>query len=685
MSMFSLFHSEGCFYLFLSLFLFGAFGSLLFNKDDHKANLFSATIAIIASVCGIGLSASIFQLGTIQTETVSLSLPLLQIAFHLDLLSAFFIFTISLCAFFVSIYSIDYIKEFYQQYNIGTAGFFYHLFLLGMIGVVSSSHALLFLIFWEVMSFASFFLVIYSYKKEENLRAGFLYMVMTHIGTACILLAFLLLYRVSGSFLFSDLQQSAGLLSPIMQGIVFLLFFIGFGVKAGIIPLHIWLPFAHPAAPSHVSALMSGVMIKTAIYMMMRLFLDILAPLPLWCGLTLLLIASLSSILGVLYALTEHDLKRLLAYHSIENIGIILLGLGASVSFVALGMPALASLGLVAALFHTLNHASFKSLLFLSTGAVVQATGTKNIESYGGLIKLMPLTALCFLIASMAISALPPLNGFFSEWMTFQVLFQGVGSEDPFIKWAFILATGSLAVTGGLALACFVKAFSITFLARPRTDAAMNAKEAESYSLIGMGGIASLCILLGIASGGIGSLIHGVVQQSFPLLQSGHPFLQSSITGLQTGDGFASVSGLTLLIVLSFALLFSFLLGRYLGNREQRVTTGRTWDCGSNLTPRMEITATGFARSIVQIFSGVLRPSLQQDVEYHDAESRYLKNHSRTVHLSIQDVYNTFLYAPVSKVLKQVSLFSGRVQGGVINSYLLYIFLALLSVLLFAM
>jgi hydrogenase-4 component B len=372
--------------------------------------------------------------------------------------------------------------------------------------VVSFSNGIAFLIAWEIMSLASYFLVVYDRSHENNVKAGSLYLAMTQVGTMFILLAFLVLYKYTGSFDFEAIRSLAAVIPMSVKNIVFVLALIGFGTKAGIIPLHIWLPEAHPAAPSHVSGLMSGVMIKTAIYIMIRIFLDMLQPVPVWWGIVVLIIGALSSLLGVLYALTEHDIKRLLAYHSIENIGIILLGLGSALTFLSLGMPTLALLGIAAALFHTLNHATFKSLLFLGAGSVINETHARNLEEYGGLIKFMPYTAFFFLVGAMAISALPPFNGFFSEWLTFQSLFQGIALSSLTAKWIFVAAAGSLALTSGLALACFVKVFGVTFLARPRSKEVTHAKESSIAMRVGMGGLAVLSLLFGVGSGYLISL-----------------------------------------------------------------------------------------------------------------------------------------------------------------------------------
>ena len=293
---------------------------------------------------------------------------------------------------------------------------------------------------------------------------------MSHAGTGLLLIAFLVLASACGSLDFSSFHLLASRLTPLQQGTVFLLFFFGFGVKAGVVPLHIWIPEAHPVSPSNVSALMSGIVLKTGIYGMARVFFDFYGVPPLWMGTMVLALGVASALLGVLYALMEHDLKRLLAWHSIENIGIILIGFGAALMFRALGQPNLAALALIAGLYHTFNHAMFKGLLFLGAGSVVQATHTRNMEKMGGLIRRMPVTALCFLVGAVAISGLPPLNGFVSEWLTYQALLAGFGTTQSLTRLMFPIAGSLLALTAALAAACFVKAFAIPFLALPRSD-----------------------------------------------------------------------------------------------------------------------------------------------------------------------------------------------------------------------
>ena len=605
--------------------------------------------------------------------------PLFSLSFRLDALSAFFIFVISLIALLCSIYGIGYVKHFYTKYDIGALGFFYNTFIIGMLMVVSSDNGLFFLVAWEIMTVASYFLVIYDHKDPGNITAGFLYLVMTHVATACIILALLLLYKFTGTFDFELIKTRIPLIPVSIKNVIFVLFMIGFGTKAGIIPFHVWLPRAHPAAPSHVSALMSGVMIKTGIYIMIRMFLDILQPVPAWWGLTVLIIGAVSSVLGVLYALTEHDLKRLLACHSIENIGIILLGLGSSLCFLSFGMPALSLIGFIAALFHTLNHATFKSLLFLSAGSVINETHTRNMEKYGGLIKRMPQTALFFLIGSMAISALPPFNGFFSEWMTFQSLFRGIAVLDFTAKWIFIGSAGALAFTGGLALTCFVKAFGLIFLARPRAPDVQQAKESSLTLQIGMGALAVLSLLLGLFSGSAMSILNAIGRNLDVFRNAPSRITMSAFQGVNIADfSFVSAPFLCALFIAVFAgVVFA---AKRLINKNQTVRAAATWDCGADLTPRMEITATGFARSIVTIFKGLLKPSIQHETEYHDAESRYLPK-SRMITLGVKDVHLSYLYKPLNKFVAALSTRAKTIQSGNINAYILYIFIALLVAL----
>ena len=669
----------------ISLFVIGAIGSLFLRKKDQMANRWLSFFSVIGSIAGISLG--IKQLLVMGTSSFSYSpagLPLYSLSVNIDPLAAFFILLISSIALLCSIYGSSYIKHYYGKYSIGLLGFFYQLFIAGMLLVVAANNGIFFLLAWEIMSIASFFLVIYDYQEKENIKAGLLYLIMTHVGTVFIFIALILLYRYTGSFDFSVMRANNGFLPLQIKNIIFILALIGFGTKAGIIPLHIWLPSAHPAAPSHISALMSGVMIKTGIFMMIRIFLGVLSPIPTWWGLLVLSIGAISSLLGVLYALTEHDLKRLLAYHSIENIGIILLGLGSALTFYSINSPALALASLAAALFHTMNHAIFKSLLFLSAGAVINETHTRNMEEYGGLIKFMPQTALFFLIGSMAISALPPFNGFFSEWLTYQALFQGIVLLNPAAKLIFLFSIGSLAFTGGLALACFVKAFGVVFLARPRSEEVSHAKEAAFPLRFAMGALASLALLLGIFSAYINYFLSTVGSHLKVFQDLGLAENVLSNRGLTMQNSFGSVSGpvfFALLMLVSFLVIY---VSKKLINPKQRIITGNTWDCGCDLGPRMEITATGFSRSIIVIFKNILKPRMWDEIEYHAPEHHFTAK-TKTVNLEIKDIYAAYFYRPLQQIIAKTSSYMTKIQSGNVNAYVAYIFLALVITLFLAL
>ncbi len=382
----------------------------------------------------------------------------------------------------------------------------------------------------------------------------------------------------------------------------------------------------------------------------------------------------------------ESDIKKLLAYSSIENIGIILIGLGSTFVLVAIDMRVPALLAFSATLFHIANHAVFKSLLFLSAGAVISATKTRNMEEYGGIIKRMPYTAAFFFVGALSASAIPPLNGFFSEWTLFQSLFQGMFVADSVVKGIFVLATGALVFTSGLVLAVFVKTFGITFLARPRSVGADHAKDPSSFLTIGMGALAIISVLLGVFSGSILPFFEkiGMGIRAFggalPMTSTSSPWALT-VSG---ANGVNMVSGWVFALFLMSIFLFIIFFVRFVIYDKQKVKMTETWDCGVELGPRMEISATGFARSLILVFRGILRPSIQQDVEYHDAKSRYLSS-SKTVVFSIQNIYNVYLYHPARMFLDMISVRAKKIQGGNINVYILYILVALVMTLFLAL
>ncbi|WP_216093620.1 proton-conducting transporter membrane subunit [Sporolituus thermophilus] len=588
-----------------------------------------------------------------------------MISARLDRLAAFFLLVVGLVGAMSSLYAVGYCREYYGR-RLWIMAAWYNAFLLSIILVFTVSHVVAFLVVWEVMTAVSFFLVNHEWEKEVNRRAAYIYLVMTHIGTAFIITAFLLLAVRAGTFDFAGLAQ--GGTSETVRNLVFLLALVGFGTKAGIMPVHIWLPLAHPAAPSHVSALMSGVMIKTAIYGLSRFLLDFLGAGPDWWGVLMLVLAAVSAVLGVLYALMENDLKRLLAYSSVENVGIILLGIGAGLLFAGSGQTLLAGLAWSAAFYHLLNHAVFKSLLFLGAGAVVQRTHTKDIERLGGLIRRMPYTAALFLAGAAAISALPFMNGFISEWLTFQALIylpyslSGIGG-----RLAAALFVTALGLTGALAAACFVKAFGVTFLAKPRSAAAGQATEAPAVMLVPMAVLAAGCAVLGLWPQPVLAVLQAMLADYYGA--SGVAF-RYAWPGLAVPVGVAQpVLALPWAAVLLLAgVALALVIFRLRGT--PRATVGETWTCGIVPTARMEYTATGFSKPIRTVFAAILQPR-RETVAQDDGSAYYGRRLAYRLH--IRYVLNDLFYRPVHAVVLSGAQALKNIQSGSLQLYIGYV------------
>lgn len=675
---------QNLFLLTTGTFILGAIISLVLKRKGNFAFLLGSYFAILGSIFGIILGSTVLLTKSALSFVIPTSFPLFNLSISVDMLSALFVLVVSVISLTSSLYGIGYMQKYAKTYSLGTFGFFYNLFILSLLLVLTANNGLYFLFVWELMSLTSYFLVIFENKIKENINAGLLYLVMTHIGTAFIIVALLLIYNTLGTFDFDSVRQHAGTIPSVIKNIIFISALIGFGTKAGIIPLHIWLPRAHPAAPSHVSSLMSGVMIKTAIFMLIRLFLDLIPSTQIWWGPTLLIIGAVSSLLGVLYALSEHDIKKLLAYHSVENIGIILMGLGSALTFYSLNLVPLAIIAVAASLYHTINHAVFKSLLFLGAGSVVHQTHTHNMEEYGGLIKKMPYTAFFFLIGALAISAIPPLNGFSSEWLTYQSLFSGLMAQGLMVKISFILAIASLVFTGGLAAACFVKAFAITFLAKPRSKEAEHAKESSLVMQVSMGILSILCLALGIFAGFIISQLTDIAHTLGGLHQANVGMITTSLSAVNIGQGFATINSSSLFIAL-IGILVLVAAAVYFKTRHQETRRVGIWDCGAPpLTVRSEITATAFSRSLITIFSGILRPTKHHSVEYSEADDRRYFPLSKTVILGIPNIYEQYFYIPLHQLISTISRQTRFIQNGNINQYLLYIFITLIGLLIWA-
>jgi hydrogenase-4 component B len=550
----------------------------------------------------------------------------------------------------------------------------YFTFILSMIGVVVAANALMFLLFWELMSLTSWQLILTEAKEKKTVDAARFYFIMTHFGFIFLLLFFLIVSD-------GDLDMGFAAMHTVVVKFAYptLLFFfliLGFLSKAGAVPLHVWLPYAHPEAPSPVSALMSGVMLKVAIYGMFRFLFDVLYPWPLEWGIIILVIGALSSLVGVLYALSEHDIKALLANHSIENIGIILMGFGMGMIFESMHLRILSSFAFIAALFHTFNHMSFKSLLFMGAGSVLHQTHTKNIEKYGGLIKAMPVTALTFLLASISISALPPTNGFLSEWMIFQSMLSSSHLDDMSLKLAIPFAIFALAMTGGLAIACFVKAYGITFLGLHRSSNAKHAHEVNGMMRAGMLMMAVVVISLMLFTPFYIAWFDKALVQLGRFSVYAHIFPDGILHMHSAGMHGGVVSPLILLAALlgtTGLMMFAYKALRV----KERIH--RTWGCGYHTSAKTQYSATGFAGPIRRFFNWLYKPDehfVKETVAGH--ESKFSTSHYE-VHVT--PLFEKTLYRSVSKAANTISYWVYRLAHFEQTRYAAMIFNLMLLVL----
>lgn len=573
--------------------------------------------------------------------------PNVRFAFTIDRLAAFFIMVISVVAVCAAIYALSY-EHGHSIRRKAIAASMTSIFVLSMLLVVAADNTFCLLFFWETMSVSSFFLVMYDYENPLTQKSGLFYFIMTQLSTVFLMFAFILMYNATGTFDIRPIAPSAGL-----KSILFLALFIGFSIKAGVMPFHKWLPYAHSASPSNISALMSGVMLKVAIYGLVRFLLFVLSPEP-WWGVLILLFGAVSALLGVIYALKEHDIKKLLAYHSIENIGIILLGVGLYIVFKSHNLPDLATLALAGGLFHTLNHALFKSLLFLTGGSVVHITETRNIEEMGGLVKTMPVTAGLFLIGAISISALPPFNGFVSELMIFQSFFESYRIGEPLVEILLFVVLAIFALTSALAAACFVKAFGTVFLARPRSSEAARSHEVPAAMLVGPALLAALCMILGVFSFQIFSW-------------SGY--------NLPVPD-LLPVGGLLVLFAVVAALTVALS-----GKRKPRVT--ETWGCGlTSQDCRMEYTASGFSEPILTIFRPIYRTAKLSHRLFSSGDEAIVRG--GFVEMKTFKFFEERIYMPLANMVQRASVRIANLQDVDLDTHILYAFVVIVILLVLA-
>ena len=599
-----------------------------------------------------------------------IGLPWVGSHFRIDALSAFFLVVINLGAAAASLYGLGHRRHEQDQQRVLP---FFPAFLAGMNLVLLADDAFTFLASWEFMSLASWALVMARHQEADNARAGYVYIVMASLGTMALLLAFALLAGPLGGYAFATMRASG--VTPGVAGLVLALVLIGAGSKAGLVPLHVWLPLAHPAAPSHVSALMSGVMTKVAIYAFVRIVFDLLGEPAWWWSVVVLTLGGVTAVMGVLYALMQHDLKRLLAYHTVENIGIIYIGLGLALAFKVFDMPTAAALALTAGLLHTFNHSVFKSLLFLGAGAVLTATGERDMEHLGGLIHRMPQTAFAFLVGCVAISALPPFNGFVSEWLTFQAIL--LSPQLP--SWGLRIlapAVGALlALSAALAAACFIKAFGISFLGRPRTIAAERAHETDRLAIAAMFVLAALCLIAGILPGvfidALAPVVKTLVGDRMPV-QIGIDWL--SIVPI--AESRSSYNGLLVFLFISASASLAAVAIHRLAS--DAVRKAPPWDCGfPDPSPATQYTATSFAEPIRRVYGAFAFRARERVDMPAPGELRPAR-----LTVEMHDLVWEFIYDPVTHAVEFLAVKLNRLQFLTIRQYLSIVVGALVFLLL---
>jgi hydrogenase-4 component B len=634
----------------------------MFTGPSYKG---ATWVGVLSSITGAGcaITAGSITLYTGVEPSIHIAWPIPFGTFFigLDPLSCFFVITISIVCAIAAIYGAGYLKSYSGKKKIGPVWFFYNLLFVSMLLVVLAKNGILFLIAWEIMSIASFFLVMFEHEKKEVRDAGWVYLVASHIGQACLMCLFIMVANNNGNLDFDTFSVTTD------KGTLFILALAGFGVKAGFIPLHVWLPDAHPAAPSHVSAIMSGVMIKTGIYGIIRI-ISILGMPGEWWAYTLIGIGAVSAVTGILFAIAQRDIKRLLAYSSVENIGIITLGLGLWLLGLSMNNPVIAGFGLIGALLHILNHAIFKTLLFFGAGAVAHATGTRNIDLMGGLLKHMPHTALAFGIGTAAICGFPPLNGFISEFFIYISAFNALTSKihgGP--VEGGLIALVSLCITGGLAAVCFAKVFGIIFLGEPRSDQAKGAHEASGSMLVSMAMVAILCIFIGLC-GPIAIKFTGPVIEQ--LAGSGYESGAYSIAYRVLYK--ISLAGLLLILLISILwwVRHSLLKGRV-------NIKGPTWDCGYLFpSSRMQYTASSYTWPVIHMFRWVIRPSLTVEMIKNNFPAK------GKVSTHTDDIFRKRFFNVIFRFTEDVAHKIHLLQEGRNQLYVLYIAITVLVLLL---
>jgi hydrogenase-4 component B len=643
----------------------------LFSGRRRAGSAFLYSGALTVSLLLFG--AALLRLLTVtepSTVVLPMGLPWLGAHFRIDALASFFLAVVNFGAASASLYALGYGRHEHEPLRVLP---FFPAFLAGMNLVLIADDAYTFLLSWEFMSLASWALVMSHHREGENLRAGLVYIVMASIGTFALLLAFGLLAGPEGGYAFADMRAHAP--APLVAATVLGLVLVGAGSKAGLVPLHVWLPLAHPAAPSHVSALMSGVMTKVAVYGFIRVVFDLLGPIEWWWGIPVLVVGAATAVIGVLFALVQTDLKRVLAYSTIENIGVVFVALGLSLGFLANGFRVASALAMTAALFHVLNHSLFKSLLFFGAGAVLTSTGERDMGKLGGLLNRMPATGLFMLVGCAAISALPPLNGFVSEWLVFQAILLSPALPSWALKLLVPAAGAMLALAAALAGACFVRAFGISFLGRPRSPAAEKAVEVDRFSLTAMGALSGLCLLAGIFPGLVIDALTPIVRD----LTGANLVSQSAIPWLSIApiaESRSSYNGLLVFFfITSSALLAAYVIHHVASDAIRRAPA---WDCGfPDGSPLTQYSPDSFSQPIRRVYGNFAFRARERVDTPPPGDLRPAR-----FEVELIDIAWEVFYAPVIGVVNRLATWLNGMQFLTIRQYLSLVFGALVFLLL---
>ncbi len=701
--------------IFLVFFMICGLGVILGAILPDRKN--PPALALVASLAALTLLwASGRALFSDQPLSSSLwgVTPFIRLSVEIDRLSSFFLFVTGLIFLPVSIFSAGYLKRYLGAYSLKSFALFYHLLFASIVLTLIAGDVFSFFVAWEAMSILSYLLVNFEHRREENTRSGFLMLVMGEAGILAGLVAFLVMANASGGASFASLRSVS--LGQSARWTVFLLSFFGFGVKAGLVPVNSWLPRAHPAAPGNVSALLSGVIVNLGIYGIVRINVDLLPMTSAGPGLVVLVVGALSALIGVLYANIEHNLKTMLAHHTVEQMGIVTIGLGAGLVFAATGHPVIATIAFVAAVYHMTNHSLYKALLFMSAAWVNTTVGVRDMDRLGGLIKRMPWTAAFFLIGAISLVALPPFNGFVSEWLTLQTLLQSSVLTSKLTKIIFALCGAGLALTAGLAVTCFAKAFAMSFLGMARSEEVQNASDPPRSMTIPMGILAISCFLLGILptyvipqiDHAVAPFVHesaldALVPPFFTVGEGNERFPKAFVSefhslGAQVGQNALPGRGLVVMhrggernpvvfamapsygvVVLLLLLGLAFCTVRFL-TRGRSTVRKPAWDGGiRRLVPQMTYTATGFSNPVRVVFSRIFRP-----IMIHDARETIAQHFLSAIKKDRQDVNfaDRLLTRPLLRFGRQLAAWLARMHSGRVNSYATYVLLCLLVVFL---